>query len=279
MKKITWLVDPMQYQDGDAEFPIYLSKLIHAEIQVLYPDLGFLRDIPVFTENQILPTGEYRLGDVHINDAYQEVISQTSHRIRASLSSMDVTAHIDRSELYSLKDMLIKTRFSDLLLANLELANENTQSQKMSSVMETILHRSECPVLLLPEQFQTIQEVVMAYDGSASSVFAIRQFVTLFEPILPIPATVVHVKKNELDDAIPFKEDLQDWIIEHFKPVRFRILEGRVGEELMTEWMYLKNAVITFGAFGKKPLLSFFGGSHAEKMIKTVNTPVFITHT
>jgi nucleotide-binding universal stress UspA family protein len=272
-------VDPLQFQEADAEFPIYLSKLIHAEVQVLYPDLGFLHDIPLYTEHQVLPTGEFRIMDIHVNDEFNERLAQCSNQIRSNFTSMDVPVHIYRNELFSLEDLLIKTRFSDLLIAGLEFTNKRNQASQMSEVMDTLLHKSECPVMLLPEKFQTIQEVVLAYDGTASSVYAIRQFAALFDSMLPLPVTVVHVRRDERKVSIPYKEDLQDWIIEHFRPVKFRILEGNAEEELMMEWMYLKNAVITFGAFGRKPLLSFFSNSHAEKVINTVNAPVFITHT
>ena len=42
--------------------------------------------------------------------------------------------------------------------------------------MRTAVHDAECPVLIVPEDCPFPVNVILAYDGSDDSVFAMKQF-------------------------------------------------------------------------------------------------------
>ncbi|MCF3107661.1 hypothetical protein LL912_02600 [Niabella sp. CC-SYL272] len=44
----------------------------------------------------------------------------------------------------------------------------------------SLLQVAECPVVVVSDQTPDIEEIVLTYDGSASSLFAFRRFAHLF---------------------------------------------------------------------------------------------------
>jgi hypothetical protein len=62
-----------------------------------------------------------------------------------------------------------------------------------NAYMKEILHSTECPILLLPERSDLPGSIVLAYDGTPSAVYAIKQFAYLFPELSDIPTYLVFV--------------------------------------------------------------------------------------
>ena len=57
---------------------------------------------------------------------------------------------------------------------------ENIGIHSSYDYLKDVLHDVACPVLLVPEKFDFPESVILAYDGSEESVYAIKQFAYLF---------------------------------------------------------------------------------------------------
>ena len=147
-----------------------------------------------------------------------------------------------------------------------------------SPFLKDFLADSHCPVLIVPHTYTFFDKVVLCYDGTPSSIYAIKAFSYLFPESDDLQTTVVSVNEKptgHLKDS----RNLKDLVQMHFKNASFEILTGEANEELTK---YLKtnaeHSIVVMGAYGRNAISRLFHQSLSNKIIKDLNTPVFITH-
>ena len=136
---------------------------------------------------------------------------------------------------------------------------------------------SECPVIIAPEKFDAIDEIIFTYDGSASCVFAMKQFTYLFPELADKKVTIFHVNENGTwpDDE---KKQLTSWVQNHFSAVGFDSRNGDPTYELLAYLFLKKNIFIVMGAYGRSAFSRYFKHSTADILMKTITQPIFIAH-
>ena len=101
---------------------------------------------------------------------------------------------------FALPELKRETRFADLLLISSEKFFENMIGGTASDYMNDAIHNVECPVVVIPEKFSFPQRNVIAYDGTASSVYAMKQFAYLFPELCSSETLLVYSKDKEGND-------------------------------------------------------------------------------
>ncbi|HLI93012.1 MAG TPA: universal stress protein, partial [Puia sp.] len=146
-----------------------------------------------------------------------------------------------------------------------------------NAYMEEILRHGESPVLLLPDGSGLPNQLVMAYDGSASSVHAIRQFVYLFPELCDRPVTVVNLVENPAG-PMPDSGLLYEWLVQHFKGVALLQLPMTT-EDFLVTWMGDKDAPwLIAGSYGRSGWSQLFAKSFVAESIRRPAYPVFLAH-
>jgi hypothetical protein len=140
-----------------------------------------------------------------------------------------------------------------------------------------ILNRSQCPVVITPLSFERVDEIIMTYNGSKSSFFAIKQFTYLFPEYFDKKLSIIQVNKS---GNWPHEdhERLKSWLENHYLDVNFISLNGDTENELMTFLFLKKHVFIVMGAYSRNTISQFFNESTAEILIKTLTQPIFIAH-
>ncbi len=164
------------------------------------------------------------------------------------------------------------------LYADVIVADGNTSFDEHdgwpSAFVGQLLEYSKCPVIITPFEFEGIDEVVFAYDGSDSSIFAMKQFIYLFPELSDVRITLLQVLKDEEND-ITQKEKLKQLLMIYFSSVHYDTLHGEADMELFKKFLAQKNKMLVMGAYGRK---KFFTRSTADILLKTLDIPIFITH-
>lgn len=277
MKKILWLAHPLYFSEEFCKFPAYLARLINGEVTVVFTEAGIYENIPLVTDNNVLPTREYRIGDVRINDEKKQLADTNRQIIRSYFTAHRQHIDLHPSEGLTFEQLAKLSRFADLLITQVSMSTLVMNPGQVSPFVKKVLSRSACPVLLMPDDQQEIHEIIFTYNGSASSLYAIRQFTALFESLNEVPVTVLYVTAGK-EKEIPYRKELISYLSGHYANFSFHVLEGRPETELMRELMYRKNAIVTFGAFGRNDLSRLLHPSDSEKVMEIVDLPVFVTH-
>lgn len=189
-----------------------------------------------------------------------------------------VTAEVLIDTGEPIQEVLYESRYADLLLLDPSTSFYDTEEQVPSHFVRELLTYAECPVLLTPQRYEDIDEIIFCYDGSASSVFAIKQFTYL------LPAfnnkNVLLLEVNEPGN-IEFNDShrrMMEWLKSHYHSAYYQALHGKVKDELFT-YLFLKtNRMVVMGAYGRGMLSQFFKRSSADRLMRMVDLPLFITH-
>jgi len=171
-----------------------------------------------------------------------------------------------------------ESAFSDMIIIDSHTSFFTIGNNSPSPFLKDFLADSHCPVLIVPHTYTFFDKAVLCYDGTPSSVYAIKSFSYLFPDMADLKTTVISINEkptNHLKDAHNFK----DLIHMHYKGAEFEVLAGDANEELIK---YLQanggHSIVVMGAYGRNAISRLFHQSLSNKVIKELNTPVFITH-
>ncbi|CAL1518876.1 universal stress protein [Chitinophaga sp. MM2321] len=277
MKKIIAAIDALNFSDDQLEGFKYFAKEANSKLTVVCLDnlnTGVVPMARMFPETypvryeQISPEGRVALQwqrNKNIKQL-QEIcdIDNISIEVREAVSS-------------PVEEVVADSRFVDLLMISNSTSFTALSDGNPPRFVKDVLEEAECPVMVLPDVISPIKEVVFSYNGTFSSMFAIRQFTQLFPNFSDIPVKVVYVAE-ESQQEIPFEQKLRDYLDMHYETVKFVIVNGEPATEFLAMLIRRNDCIITYGAYGRSSVSRFFHPSDAESVLRTTNIPVFITH-
>lgn len=276
MEKILIAANAAQISINTVDFACYVAKLTHSRLTGVFcqhsspafsPASGKLRNAPLAEGpgGDIPVYGEQMPGSDNIN-LFQEACQNRG---------VNSNVHIDYG--IPVAQLIKETRFADLLIIDPDLWFTAKEQGLPTDFVKQVLSRSECPIVVAPYSFDGIDEILFAYDGSASSVFAIKQFTCLFPQFASKRVTILEViEKGKI--IITQKDKVRELMEAHYSNVDFSLLKGKPGDELFSSLIGKKNAFLVIGAFGRNMLSEFFKKSTANLLLKAIDLPVFIAH-
>ena len=199
-----------------------------------------------------------------------------AERFHEACISRDVTPLIHKDRGLPFEELVLETRFADLLLLDARTDYPAPAPGAPSNFVKHMLAESQCPVLVLPEGRHEIQELIFTYDGQASSMHAIKQFSYLFPQWRHLPAVVVQAEERTGD--ITYKHNLQEWMNERYTSVRYEFHERPASGVLMEHAFGRSNSMVVMGAYGRKGLSALVKRSEGDALLKITNQPTFISH-
>jgi hypothetical protein len=180
------------------------------------------------------------------------------------------------TDLMAISSLIEETRFADVLLISSDLFYANVSKQQPNFYLEEVLKRAECPVMLIPENFEEPAQVVLAYDGCESAVFAIKQFAYLFPELAKKETILLSIVQHE--DEMPEYSLVTELVASHYPDLQIETLHLKQRKDFAA-WMAGKpNSFIVMGAFSRSMFSQLFKKSFATDVIHDVKMPLFISH-
>lgn len=269
MKKIMAAVDALNFSEHDLKNYIYLAEKARGELTIL------------FLENL---AGEAILLSAVYEGLYAESVKARQEKSRLNRkrlvdfyrhSCMDVTIRSLEGDLETA--LITESRFADLLLIKNATSFTGLSDANPPRFIRELLSEAQCPVLMVPDTLYDIEEIIFTYNGTFSSMFAIRQFIQVFDGLGKIPVKVVYISDDE-GKRMPNGNLIRDYLGHHFEDIKYLTRGGTAAGELMALTLHKTNAVMTFGAYGRSKTSLFFHRSDVDSLLRTANAPLFITH-
>jgi hypothetical protein len=174
-----------------------------------------------------------------------------------------------------------ESRYCDMMIVSPLLSFDGEQAVPTVFVYN-LLAAAECPVLLSPERFQNIDEVIIAFDGSKSASFAIRQFAYMLPSLCTAKIVVINIsEEGGKDTSIAVHHpSFTEWMDLHCPGYRQITLVGNARDVLFNYFMENddNNKLLVAGSFGRSAVSRFFKPGTTELVLKTADVPVFIVH-
>jgi Universal stress protein family len=279
MQKILFVSDGLKVDIHTVDFACYLSTLTKSRITGV-----FLENL-VANERAVLKNGydaTYLEWEVDENSPeYQEkmkLIEQNITLFKEACAKREVSCDVYRDSGVPAREIIGESRFADLLIVDAETSFNRKYEGNPTEFVKEILKKAECPVVIAPESFQRIDELIFCYDGSRSALFSIKQFEYLLPELLNSKKSILVEVNKENEMSIVEKHKIKEWFVQHYADLRFEILHGDIKDELFLYLLKKKNAFVVMGAYGRGMISQLFKRSTADKVLKTTNLPVFITH-
>jgi hypothetical protein len=269
MLKLSIQFDGGHFSDGAFQFARQLSEVTPVSLTG-----SFLRQSDFVNIWNPAPMGD--IPPVIFEDE-QAAEAETIARFKAACEASKISYHIHTGvNSIGYPAMKKQTRFSDVFLVGSEVFFNNVSEELPNRYLKDLLHIAECPVIVVPETFQFPSTIVLAYDGTETSVYAIRQFANLF-PELSDRKTILAYAGHE-DDEIPDLDYIKEFAACHFSNFGF-VKVNAGGRKGFNNWLKtIKDPMVISGSFGRNDVFQAVKKSFLTDVIHDHNAVVFIAH-
>ncbi|NLU95993.1 universal stress protein [Chitinophaga sp. Ak27] len=278
MKKVIAVIDILHFSEDQIRGFKYFTRQTNSQLTIIC--LDSLTASPVSVTASVFPEPpviEYSQISVEARVALQWQINQNIKQLHQLCDKDDITVVLRESVSSPVSEIVNASRFADLLLVSSSTSFAALSDSNPPRFIKDILVEAECPVMVLPDMSLPIKEIIFSYNGTYSSIYAIRQFTLLFPAYGDMPVKVVYVTEND-QATIPSKKDLKAYLDAHYSKVEYVVLNGNPATEFLALLIRRDDCIVTYGAFGRSAISRFFHPSDADSILRTTNIPVFVTH-
>ncbi|SDD02087.1 universal stress protein [Niabella drilacis] len=277
MKKIIFITNGCSLDCDALDVACYIAGNARASIKGLFFEAADAAGDAVLSGLDPAPCGDI-LGepDTIGFETATETRALNIQRFRTLCEKRNIVCTIHCMGEYDIAEALIESRFADLIVAGEKTAASDAQGRFPAPLLKALLQKAECPVIIASERISHIDEVVFAYDGSASSVFAIRQFAYLL-PFFDNRRMIV-VQVGDIPE-VSYKQQVSELLKGYYSQIGYEVVHGKdPAFELFNFLKRRDHCFIVMGAYGRAYLSRLFKDSTAEPLIQLMKQPVFITH-
>lgn len=273
MKKILLVFDGINFSEGAFEFARKLnekSKILATAVFV--PQVNYAN---LWSYAGTAGTG---VSIPMIEDDDAELVEKNIERFESLCRDNEIEFRVHKDFYdFALPELRRETRFADVVILGSESFYSNIGIGEPNEYLKMALHDVECPIVIVPEKFAFPENNILAYDGSDSSVYAIKQFAYLFPEFTKQPTILVY-SKDEYEDEIPKVEYIEELAGRHFPDLTITKLHLDA-KNFFADWIRSKeNAILVSGSFGRSSLSRVFKKSFIKDVIRDHKLPLFITH-
>lgn len=213
-----------------------------------------------------------------LEDSTTKEVQYNIHRFESYCRHNKINFRTHSSYLdFAMPELKKESRFTDLLIVSSQEFYKQAGTDLSNLYLKEILHDLECPLLVIPEKHVFPAANILTYDGSASSVFAIRQFAYLFPEWTQYPTTILYTTTKE-EETWPHEKQIKELMKAHFSQVNWQLL-FLPEKSMFSAWlMENETAIVVSGSFGRSGLSMMFKKSFITDAINEHQLPVFITH-
>src|SRR5450432_890906 len=176
MEKILLAMEGFRQNTYAIDFACYLAKLTGSRLTGVFlegNEDGTGPEIVHRGEELVRLEGPEPISYTLAQDTGKDPVLEHVHRFREACICREVPARIHRDRGVPLGDILKESRFSDLIVVDPETSFRRSEKEFPGQFIKDVLLAAECPVVVSPYAFESLDEVIFAYNGTSSSVFAI----------------------------------------------------------------------------------------------------------
>lgn len=173
-------------------------------------------------------------------------------------------------------DIARETRFADLLVIGFEGYYPASGMEYVHEELKYLIRKAECAVMLVPEKAVFPDNIIIAYDGSPSSVFAMKMYSYLFPSLKQMPTQVAFAGLNK--EKLPDEEYVTELAARHYTNLSFTILDFEARKYFITWLEERPGALLVTGAYNRSDISQLFRKSFIDVALKDHNIPIFLAH-
>lgn len=276
MEKILLASDNDPIDEDAVDFACHLARLTQSRLTGIFLDEPLTEEAVVIRQETVVSG----VASITIAEFDRETEQAAQHeenigifREWAEKSGISYNVYLDKG--VPAAELGTETRYADILLIGPDTFSRGDEPIPSDFVKE-MLHDAACPVILTPESFERIDNIVFCYDGSKSSLFAIKQFSYLFPQLRS-----QRVKVISLGTEAPQPREqarLTEWLKYHYSDVEWIAQGPDAAEALFHYLLKKKDDFVVMGPYGHGLLTNFFEPDYETGTVRTTSLPIFVAH-
>ncbi|MCK5469423.1 MAG: universal stress protein [Cyclobacteriaceae bacterium] len=248
----------------------------HLFVGMLVKDVSYINTVSSFNEEavmaDVLPAKGFLSEEDHV---ITEVISQFEKTAR----DFNIKHEIYNDFSLTTHEVVTQSTYADMLVLSYRVFYNYLTGKPDTSILYQILKGSKCPVLILPEGVNKIDNIIFTYDNKESSVFAIRAFSNLFPGNSKDKIVSILSVMPNADEEMKNEKLLLNLVKQHYNNVGIQLLEGEnISKEINNFAGNVKNPLVVMGAYGRSHISNLLLPSVAQYLLKQSDLPLFIAH-
>jgi len=278
MKKIVAALDGLKYSRSTRDYAIFLAKMHKAHlVGVFLEDFTYtsykIYDL-VHAKGGLIGSARKRLDQ---KDVKERAIARQNFESACQKAGLEYTVHRDRS--IAIQELLQESIYADLIILDIRETLTHYPEKAPTSFVRDLLSQAQCPVLIVPPIFKKTEKVILLYDGSPSSVHAIKMFSYTLPALKNCKVEILSVRPHSESRHIPENKLMKEFIKRHFPNGTFTVLNGFADLEIVKYLKMQKDApMVVLGAYRRGMVSRWFKESMADTIMKEVRLPLFIAH-
>ncbi|WAC13474.1 universal stress protein [Dyadobacter pollutisoli] len=278
MKNILLAINPEKPSIPCMQFGCYLAQLTQSRLTAVFVEKHLADKSPALKTVFGQPYVETIIaGDLPGYGQHEEMRAIYMETFAKICEDRGVRHSINPDLGYPLEGLIADSRFADLLVIARDTCPDEKMGQSPSDFVQDIIAAAECPVMVAPITFTDIDQIVLAYDESRSSAFAVKQFSYLFPETDELKITMLHVDEGKDGNEIQ-REKLSHWLAAHYNCAVFETMTGKASAELYKYLHKKKKALVIMGSYGRNTLSKLLSPSTANSLLETLDLPFFFAH-
>jgi nucleotide-binding universal stress UspA family protein len=191
-------------------------------------------------------------------------------------SGIEYRVHKSFTELAQY-ELIKEARFADMVILGSQSFYKQAGTTSVNDNLKDVLYELECPVIVVPEKYYFPENNIIAYDGSACSAYAVKQFAYLLPELAVNSTTLMYVNEGH-NSEFPDEALIEELAARHYTDLTVMKLELNPKKHLVTWLTDEQKPILITGSFGRKGLSVFFHKSFVRDVISEHKVPVFIAH-
>jgi len=278
MKNFLAIFDGYNLCKSTFEYALLLAKKSGSRLTGVFLDAFFYHNYNLTKVLKVSSDPEKEMKELNEKDQLQR--DESVHKFQRLCEEAKIEYAIHRDNSLALVELQYESIFADLIIINQCEKFTWHDDQKPTSFIKELLADVQCPVVVSPNTFNAPEKIVLLYDGSPSSIYAIKMFNYLFTDWRDLPIEILSVNEGNIEDGyLPGTILMTDFINRNFPNSNYKLLNGSANEKILA---YLtefgKNVFIVLGAYRRSKFSRWFKPSLADVLMNNLNVPLFIAH-
>ena len=277
MKKILIAVDPIHLSQNTLAFGLYLARLTRSKITGVFLENLEAESKPVVNSSYDSIFLEYQPNenDTSVKEKIKS-LQQNIQYFRSYFENHGVVCSIHEDKGVPIEEIIYESRYADLLVIDVESDFTETKGVP-GNFARKMMAEAECPVIIAPQTFNGVHEIIFAYNSSKSCMYAIKQFADLLPELESLKITILEIHQPGQDPYL-HNDKFKEWLETRFSDIHYLFLSGQTETELISFLLNKDKSFVIMGAYGRTALSNFFKRSTADIVLKTSSQPIFIAH-
>ncbi|TDH27254.1 universal stress protein [Segetibacter sp. 3557_3] len=279
MNKIIAALDGLKLSESTVDYSVYLAKTYGAHIVATFLEDIAYHSKPVGTQGADGYTDWTKMDDLIEKENQLKAASIT--KLQARFNEAGIHYNIHKEKTLAIDALVLESCYADLVIIDGDERFANADQSKPPNFIKSLLSDTLSPVLVVPPARTPIEKIVFAYDGSPSSVYAIKQFSYLFPASEEQEIEVLMISNDKNSNHFPNHHLLKELLRRKYTKIKETIIKDEeTGEALLRHLQESdRQSLVVLGAYQRSSFSRWLFQSKADLLIAARKFPVFIAHT